>query len=287
MKLKRDAMLLSKMKRFKSAVKKELKISESDDATYHFVGGVFCQSLALFHRIGLWKKKDATTVKLMPDCAAMNPEMIDWYCTGISRMNSYIQFRIKGRELTDDEQVTDAKLLQRIEPTVNDQLTRNETNKVRCISTEIDTIKKSYSGKELKTEFLSTKAKWDDFFEGEPLPYKPKRANKTEYALAVCKMREVFKRSDPEWERVTLQSMADAIEQNMAEVNNSIADRMNNASNSPFIHLCINYQNQNSNAIREAYSKKSFLLSGVQSTSTSNTSANDDNTTDIGSVFDL
>jgi hypothetical protein len=272
-KIVRDAVLMSKMRQFRSAVKREINTSNHDDdeGTFAYVGGVFCQSLVYFNEIGLWKKRDTSMLSLVSDALQVNPAMIDWFVTGERRMDTYISYRLKQKDLTDDEIAADAVLLRSIESTMTNKLAANTTNKSRCVSTTVDFVVKSYNGKELKEEYKLTKEKWNDREERQPIPYKPATAKKFEYATAICRMREVFIREDPTWTSVTLQSVSDAIDQSMTELHNSITDRMRSASEHPLLDLCIGMDAMR--ITRDVYNQTKYLKT-VQ-----NAAADNSNTT--------
>eukprot|EP00956_Cyclotella_meneghiniana_P028641 scaffold67372_cov26-Cyclotella_meneghiniana.AAC.2 len=97
-----------------------------------------------FHKIGLWKKKDMNMLRLDSGSPQINPEMIDWYVRGEQRMDSYIHYRLNSATLTEAEQVKDAQLLRRIEPTSDTRKSQNKTNVIRAVSTDSDTVANSY-----------------------------------------------------------------------------------------------------------------------------------------------
>eukprot|EP00956_Cyclotella_meneghiniana_P005830 scaffold7595_cov49-Cyclotella_meneghiniana.AAC.10 len=116
-KLERDALLVSKRREFKAALKQDLNQMKSNrDGTFQNVGGVFCLVLVYCHDIDLWKKRDMNLFQLETNSPRMNPEMINWCVKGERRMDSYMHLRLRTTPLSDDEEVKDSQLLRCIEP---------------------------------------------------------------------------------------------------------------------------------------------------------------------------
>ena len=276
-KLERDAVLVSKRREFKAALRRDLnRMKSNSDGTFQNVGGVYCLSLVYFDEIGLWKKRDANLLQIDSASPIMNPEMIDWYVRGERRMDSYIHYRLRETPMSDEEEVKDSQLLRCIEPTTNARADRNAINKSRSTSTTVDFVVQNYTQKELKQVTKSTTVEWKQLYPNIALPYKRKSDKKTELATLICRMREKFIADNPQWTSATIQSISEQIISDEAAINNTVTERLANVCESRYMSLCINDANNTKvQELRDAYSTK-YLSCNSSTAATSTTDAVED-----------
>lgn len=273
------------MRDFKAALKKDLgERKRGDGNTFQNVGGVFCLSLVYFDEIGLWKHRNIDMLSLDRDTPTINPEMIDWFCIGESRMDSYISFRLGSTQLSDEQEVKDAELLRRIEPTKESRVSRNAINLSRSISVDVNTVEREYNAKELKQVFKETKSKWMEYYNTN-IPFKPK-ATKHELANAICLMRREFIKTDATWQNATLESITESTETEEALINSTVQDRLDRFRDHPFIHLNIRITSnaEDTQRIRQLFTKKYLADAAAASTSENQSNEMDH---DLAALFAL
>jgi hypothetical protein len=173
---------MSQKKKFKAAFSQ--RSSSTDGSSTVVIGNAYCAPLVYFESIKLWRVHDANCLALEPGETPLNPQMIDWLLTGVSRIDSYINHYFINNVSED------GPLMQQIQPTVEKRDTTNKNFIERGVSTTERFAEDNYLGDELKKEFKSAKADWNT--EWGDLPYKPLSTKKSELARALCKIREVL-----------------------------------------------------------------------------------------------
>lgn len=254
--VERHALTLNFKKHLTDVFKDETGKSDKRKGATLKEGKVFCHVLSYLEEAGFWTNDNSDRRKLTDKSKELNIDIINAPQTGERRMRSFMAAKVGAgmshaefSNRAEEDESNIVAMLKRVYPTTEKQQEEDDRKIERSTTTKMSDIEKYYYKPELVEEWNYVKSIYEAREWVNDLP-KLNGSNKEHYARAICEAREFIKRKDATWRNNREAAIRQEINTRIEETNNTINEKMEEASQSLFFRLSV------SDSVREAYSEK-------------------------------